>query len=62
MKKQLDYYKLTKKERKSAFDNCNEVYCTSCAFEFVMDAEDQKLCQNCLDADSEWENPDSIQW
>jgi hypothetical protein len=62
MNTSTSWYVLTKKERKKAFDNCDEVYCTSCAFEFVMDAEDQKLCQNCLDAASEWENPDSIQW
>jgi len=56
-------YRTTKKHqfsritRKEAFDACSEVPC-ECGFMFTMDHPEQKYCQECLDADTEWEAPD----
>ena len=51
-----DLYRTPKKQRKEAFDSCSEVPC-ECGFMFTMDYPEQKYCQECLDADTEWEAP-----
>ena len=39
-----------------------EKACTNCRMLFCPDARNQVHCQDCLDADSEWENPDTIEY
>ena len=39
-----------------------EKECSSCKMPFCPDARKQVHCQDCMEADSEWENPDTIEY